>query len=196
MMEHCMRQAPIAAVLLGLLVTSAAARAEEALSLEGKLLVAELGNGTVDLVDLGAEGRLKQIVGCREPQGIAYARKTDLVASAGDGTVRFFRGDDLAAASSLGLGSDADNIRIDPRSGHLIVEYGSGSLAIIDPGAKSKIGDIKLKAHPESFQLDAASGRISVNVPDAGHIAVVDLAAAKQSANWSVSGLRANSRWR
>jgi len=210
-----MRQAPIAAVLLGLLVTSAVARAQEALSLEGKialpgvagridhmavdlarkrLLVAELGNGTLDVVDLAAGRRIKQIAGLREPQGVAHAPKSDLVvvASAGDGSVRFFRGDDLAPAGSLGLGSDADNIRIDPRSGHLIIGYGSGGLAIIDPAAKSKLGDIKLKAHPESFQLDAASGRIFVNVPDAGHVAVVDLATAKQSAGWTVSGLRAN----
>src|SRR6201997_3966538 len=38
--------------------------------------------------------------------------------------------------------------------------------------------------------LKAASDRIFVNVPDAGHIAVVDLATAKQSASWTVSGLR------
>jgi hypothetical protein len=210
-----MRLVSIAAIFLGLLATSAAALAEEALSLEGKialpgvagridhmavdlarkrLLVAELGNGTLDVVDIAGGLRLKQIAGFREPQGVAYAPKTDLVvvASAGDGSVRFFRGDDLAPAGSLALGSDADNIRIDPRSGHLIVGYGSGGLAILDPGAKSKIGDIKLKEHPESFQFDAASGRIFVNVPDAGHIAVVDLAMAKQSASWTLPGLRAN----
>jgi DNA-binding beta-propeller fold protein YncE len=159
-----------------------------------RLLVAELGNGTLDVVDLAAGRRVTQIAGLHEPQGVAHAQKTDLVvvASAGDGSLRFFRGDDLAAAGSLALGNDADNIRIDPRTGSLIVGYGSGGLAIIDPGTKSKIEDIKLKAHPESFQLDAASGRIFVNVPDAGHIAVVDLAAAKQVASWTVPGLGAN----
>jgi hypothetical protein len=205
---------PIAAVILGLLV-NAAARAEEALVLEGKitlpgvagridhmavdlarkrLLVAELGNGTLDVVDLPGGRRLKQITGLHEPQGSAYAQKMDLVvvASAGDGSVRFFRGDDLAPAGSLTLGDDADNVRGDPRTGNVIVGYGSGGLAIIDPEKRSKIGDIKLAAHPESFQLDAASGRIFVNVPDAGHIAVVDLAAARQVASWTVPGLHAN----
>ena len=210
-----MPRVPIAVFLLGLLLSSAAAHSEQALVLDGKialpgvagridhmavdlarkrLLVAELGNGTLDVVDIAGGRRLKQIAELREPQGVAYAPKTDLVvvASAGDGTVRFFRGDDLAPAGSLALGNDADNIRMDPRSGHLIVGYGSGGLAIIDPGAKSKISDIKLEAHPESFQLDATSGRIFVNVPDAGHIAVVDLATARQSASWTVPGLRAN----
>ncbi len=189
----------MAAFLLGLLVTSAAASAEETLSLEGKialpgvagridhmavdlarkrLLVAALGNGTLEVVDLAGGHRVKQVTGLREPQGVAYAQKPDLVvvASAGDGSVRFFRGEDLAPAGSLALGSDADNVRIDPRTGNVIVGYGSGGLAIIDPEKRSKIGDIKLAAHPESFQLDALSGQIFVNVPDAGHIAVVDLA--------------------
>jgi hypothetical protein len=213
-MEHRLRPMPIAAVILGLLVT-AAARAEEALVLEGKielpgvagridhmavdlarkrLLVAELGNGTLDVVDLPGGRRLKQIAGLHEPQGVAYAQKTDvaIVASGGAGSVRFFRGDDLAPAGSLTLGDDADNVRIEPRTGNVIVGYGSGGLAIIDPEKRSKIGDIKLAAHPESFQLDAASGRIFVNVPDAGHIAVVDLASARQVASWTVPGLHAN----
>src|SRR5439155_14525405 len=109
-----------------------------------------------------------------------------------DGSVRFFRGDDLAAVGSLALGNDADNVRVEPRTGNVIVGYGSGGLAIIDPEKRSKIGDIKLAAHPESFQLDTASGRIFVNVPDAGHIAVVDLASARQMASWTVPGLHAN----
>jgi hypothetical protein len=213
-MRHCLRPMPIAAVILGLLFT-AAARAEEVLVLEGRialpgvagridhmavdlarkrLLVAELGNGSLDVLDLATGRRVKQIAGLHEPQGVAYAQKPDLVvvASAGDGSVRFFLGDDLAPTGSLALGNDADNIRIDPRTGSLIVGYGSGGLAIIDPEKRSKIGDIKLAAHPESFQLDAASGRIFVNVPDAGHIAVVDLAAAKPVASWTVPGLGAN----
>jgi hypothetical protein len=214
-MELCMHRASIAAFLLGLAVIAASARAEEALSLEGKialpgvagridhmavdlgrkrLLVAALGNGTLDIVDLAAGRRIKQIAGLREPQGVGYAQKADLVAvaSAGDGSVRFFRGEDLAPAGSLALGNDADNVRLDPRTGDVIVGYGSGGLAIINPEKKSKIGDIKLAAHPESFQLDPASGRIFVNVPDAGLIAVVDLAAARQVASWTVPGLRAN----
>ena len=43
------------------------------------------------------------------------------VLGAGDGSVRFFRGDDLAPADSLALGDDADNVRVDPRTGNVIV---------------------------------------------------------------------------
>ena len=202
-------------LLLGLAVTSVAARTEETLSLEGKialpgiagridhmavdlgrkrLLVAALGNGTLEVVDLAGGHRVKQVTGLREPQGVGYAQKADLVAvaSAGDGSVRFYRGEDLAPAGSLALGNDADNVHIDPRTGNFFVGNGSGGLGIIDPEKRSKIGDVKLAAHPESFQIDPASGRIFVNVPDAGEIAVVDLATAKQVASWAVPGLRAN----
>jgi hypothetical protein len=214
-MEHRMRRALIAAFLLGLAISAAAARAQEALSLEGKivlpgiagridhmavdlgrkrLLVAALGNGTLEIVDLAGGHRVKQITGLQEPQGVAYVQKPDLVAvaSAGDGTVRFFRGEDLAPAGSLALSSDADNVRIDQRTGNVVVGFGSGGLAIIDPEKRAKIGEIKLAAHPESFQLDPASGRAIVNVPDAGQIGVVDFATARQIAIWTVPGLRAN----
>ena len=205
----------IIALFLGLMVAATTARAQDVLALEGKialpgvagridhmavdlgrkrLLVAALGNGTLEVVDLAGGQRLKQVTGLREPQGVGYAQKPDLVAvaSAGDGSVRFFRGEDVAPAGSLALGSDADNIRSDPRTGNIIVGYGTGGLAVIDPEKKSKIADVKLAAHPESFQLDPMSGRVFVNVPDAGHIAVVDLAAARQVASWTVPGLRAN----
>jgi hypothetical protein len=214
-MKHRVRWVSIAAFLLGMAVASAAARAEEALSLESRivlpgvagridhmavdaarkrLLVAALGNGTLEIVDLAGGHRVKQVAGLHEPQGVGYTQKADrvAVANAGDGSVHFFRGEDLAAAGSLALGSDADNVRIDPRTGNVIVGYGSGGLAIIDPQKKLKIGDIKLAAHPESFQLDPGSGRIFANVPGAGQIAVVDLAAAKQVASWTIPGLRAN----
>src|SRR5215472_11442460 len=214
-MKLCIRRASIAASVLGLAVTSVAARAEEALSLDGKialpgvsgridhmavdlgrkrLLVAALGNGTLEVVDLAGGQRVKQVGGLHEPQGVAYVQKPDLVvvASAGDGSVRFYRGEDLAPAGSLALGNDADNVRIDPRTGNFFVGYGSGGLAIIDPEKRSKIGDVKLAAHPESFQIDPASGRVFVNVPDAGELAVVDLATPKQIASWAVPGLRAN----
>ena len=205
----------IVALLLGLMVAATTARAEDVLALEGKialpgvagridhmaadlgrkrLLVAAFGNGSLEVVDLSGGRRIKQITGLREPQGVGYAQKPDLVAvaSAGDGSLRFFRGEDLAPAGNLALGSDADNVRIHPRTGNIIIGYGSGGLAVIVPEKKSKIADIKLAAHPESFQLDPMTGRVFVNVPDAGHIAVVDLAAARQVASWTVPGLRAN----
>ena len=159
-----------------------------------RLYVAELGNGTVDAVDIPGRKVIARIPGLKEPQGIAYSATADMVvvASAGDGTVRFYRGEDLAPAGSLQLGEDADNVRVDTRNGNVVVGYGSGGLAFIDPMARTKLADIRLPAHPESFQVDPATGRAFVNLPDARQVAVVDLSGGKASAAWRVPGALGN----
>jgi hypothetical protein len=62
-----------------------------------RLFVAELGNGSVDAVDLSS-GATRRIGGLKEPQGLAYLPDRDelVVASGGDGTVRFFDASSLA----------------------------------------------------------------------------------------------------
>jgi hypothetical protein len=153
-----------------------------------RLFVAELGNDSVAVVDLNARKVRHVIAGLKEPQGIGYVPSSDMVfvANAGDGTVLLFRGEDYEPVGQLDLGDDADNIRIDPVSGHVFVGYGDGALAIIDPATNGKIADIPLHAHPESFQLARSDRRIFVNVPKAGEIAVVDRFAGKQTASWVI----------
>jgi len=153
-----------------------------------RLFVAELGNDSVAVVDLKA-GKVKHLItGLQAPQGIGYVPSSDMVfvANAGDGSVLLFRGEDYEPVGRLDLGDDADNIRIDPVSGHVFVGYGDGALAIIDPATNGKIADIPLHAHPEGFQLARSNRRIFVNVPKALEIAVVDRFAGKQSASWPI----------
>lgn len=159
-----------------------------------RLFVAELGNGTVDVLDLATGTVIHRIAGLKDPQGVGYAPAADVlaVASAGDGSVRLFRGADLAPAGTVDLADDADNVRLDQRTGNLVVGYGSGGLATIDPAKASLVSRIALPAHPEGFQLDAANRRAFVNVPDARQIAVVDLDAGRQTASWRMPDLRAN----
>ena len=159
-----------------------------------RLFVAELGNGTVDMIDLAAGNVTRRIEGLKEPQGLAYAPAADMlaVASAGDGSVRLFRGAELSPAGKVDLGDDADNIRLDARTGNFVVGYGSGGLAVIDPAKASLLSRIPLPAHPEGFQLDPASRRAFVNVPDAQQIAVVDMNAGRQTASWRLPDLGAN----
>jgi len=159
-----------------------------------RLFVAELDNGTVDVIDLASASVIRRIQGLKEPQGLAYAPTADVmaVASAGDGLVRLYHGDGLSPAGSIDLRDDADNIRLDMRTGNLVVGYGSGGLAVIDPAKASLVKRIPLQAHPEGFQLDPERRRAFVNVPDAHQIAVVDLEADRQIGTWQVPDLRAN----
>ena len=155
-----------------------------------RLFVAELGNGSLGVVDLARGAVLKRIGGLAEPQGVAYLPATDTVylASGGDGSLRRFAGDDFAPLGVTQLGEDADNVRVDARDGRIVVGYGDGALALVNPGSGEVTGTIPLEGHPESFQLEAGGSRVFVNVPTARQVAVVDLDAARQVAAWRVEG--------
>jgi len=114
------------------------------------------------------------------------------VANAGDGSVRLFEGSDYKTVGRIELGSDADNIRVDAAAKRILIGYGSGALAVIDPSIRSKVGDISLEAHPEAFQIDPDTSQIFVNVPDARSIAVVDRVSEKQIGKWSLADRSAN----
>jgi len=196
-----MKRVTMLATLIGMLLT-AASRAEEPapLLLEAKiplgavvgridhfafdadrqlLFVAELGNDSVGVVDLKEHKVLHRLSALREPQGVAYhpATGTLYVTNAGDGSVRLYQGPNFTPAGRIELGDDADNIRIDSWRNRIVVGYGKGALAVIDPASRSKVADIPLKGHPESFQFNETGSRIFVNVPDAREIAVVDTGA-------------------
>jgi hypothetical protein len=150
-----------------------------------RLFVAELGNNTVGVIDLQNKKVVHRLSGLREPQGIAYVPPTDtiFVANGGDGTVRVFRGSDYSQVARIDLGDDADNVRFDAKRSKVLVGFGGGGIAIIDPAKNEKIGETSLPAHPESFRLDSSSGRVFVNLPNASAVGVLgrDL---KLQQNW------------
>ncbi|MBV9203332.1 MAG: hypothetical protein JOY83_27050 [Alphaproteobacteria bacterium] len=159
-----------------------------------RLFVAELGNNTLGVVDLAAGHTTHTIGGFTEPQGVAHVPFADnvYVANGGGGSVRVLRGENLAPSGRIDLGGDADNVRVDFQRQRVLVGYGKGALAIIDPASRTKTGDIRLKAHPEGFQIDEIGARAFVNVPEAYEIAVGDLAAPGANGSWPTQGLRSN----
>jgi len=159
-----------------------------------RLFIAEVGNNTLDAIDFTTQKSVHRIVGLDEPQGVVYLPGSDLiiVANGGDGAVRFFSGADFSPRGVVALGDDADNVRADARNGHVIVGYGDGGLAVIDPLKPAKLADISLSGQPESFRLSLSSGRVFVNVPRASKIATIDLASGKVLANWTPQGLQSN----
>lgn len=152
-----------------------------------RVFVSALGNGTVEIVDLKTGKRAAEITGLKEPQGVLFNPDDHrvYVASGGDGTLRIFDGQSLAPVKTLSLGDDADNIRYDSTKREVIVGYGSGHLASIAADL-SKIADIKLPAHPESFQLDPAGGRVFVNLPRSFGVGVVDRAKGSMVEKWGL----------
>ena len=141
-----------------------------------RLFVAALGNDTVEVVDLVAGKVTQHIRNLRAPQGIGFAPESNRLAVANDqdSSCRLYDGTSLQQTAIVELKDDADNVRYDTVSRRFWVGYGDGGLAAIDPENGKQIADVKLDAHPESFQLETKGKRIFVNVPNAGYVAVVD----------------------
>jgi YVTN family beta-propeller protein len=93
-----------------------------------RLFVAELGNNSVGVIDLNKGEVIRNVTGLKEPQGVAYVKSTDtlFVANAGDGSVRLFKGAELAGRMELGEG--ADNIRVDNNDSKVFIGYGAGAV--------------------------------------------------------------------
>jgi DNA-binding beta-propeller fold protein YncE len=141
-----------------------------------RLFVSALGNDTVEVVDLAAGKVMQHIRNLRAPQGIGFAPESNRLAVANDqdGSCRLYDGRSLQQTATVDLKDDADNVRYDNVSRRFWVGYGEGGLAEIDPESGKEIADVKLDAHPESFQLETKGKRIFVNVPNAGYVAVID----------------------
>jgi len=155
-----------------------------------RLFVAEIANGTVDEIDLEDGKVIGRIAGLREPQGVAWLPATrELVVACGDGSVRFYDADRRELAR-IDLGDDADNVRVDPRNGHVIVGYGKGALATIDPVHHTVLARLALPGHPEGFRLSGS--RAYINVPDDGSVIAADIDQSKQRARWPTGLHRLN----
>jgi DNA-binding beta-propeller fold protein YncE len=157
-----------------------------------RLLVAALGNDTVEVVETRSGRDIRSLAGFREPQGIEVEPDAGLIGVAnGGGTgVQLLDADDFRPGAIVSLGDDADDMRL--QSGLFYVGYGSGAIAAIDPAKHAVTGTAKVPGHPEAFSLEHAGTRIFVNVPSAGRIAVIDRRTMAVVANWPVTAARDN----
>ena len=159
-----------------------------------RLFIAALGNNTVEVLDIGANHHAKSIPGFGEPQGLAYVPESNrlYVANGSAGRVEVLDGGSLAPLQRIAKLDDADNVRYDGAQRAVVVGYGKGALRIVRADSAESAGDIPLSGHPESFQLERTGNRAFVNVPSAGHVAVVDRAKREVIATWEVPGAREN----
>jgi DNA-binding beta-propeller fold protein YncE len=172
-----------------------------------RLFATAFDNHTLEVIDLKTGRQVHTIPGLDEPQGAYYDPATNrlFVACGGDGTVKIFDGTTFQLLQSVTLNLDADNVRYDARSQHVVVGYGGekflagtvtrpgggGALAVLDTNGK-KIADIDMDAHPESFQLEKTGTRVFVNVPDKQEVEVADLAKGTVLARWKVTACTTN----
>jgi DNA-binding beta-propeller fold protein YncE len=158
------------------------------------LYVAALGNNSVEVIDVQKGATIHSIKGLDEPQGVVYIPERDeiVIANGGNGNCVFYNAESYAVITSLHLAGDADNVRYNAADGKIYVGYGNGGIAVIDARSHKLTGDVKLPAHPESFQLDQKNNLLYVNLPDANSIAVINLNEMKIIHTWKTNGLSAN----
>ena len=155
------------------------------------LFVAEYGNGSVDDVDVASGKLVGRIRGLHAPQGVAWLPKqSEIAVASGDGLLTFFRSIDRREVAAIRFGNDADNAHVDSRNGDLMVGYGSGRLAIVDPSTHRAVRELSLPGHPEGFAL--LGSHVFVNVPDAHQIVVGDLDQARVITTLNTGNLNEN----
>jgi YVTN family beta-propeller protein len=158
-----------------------------------RLFVSALGNNTIEIIDVKNARRIRTIPGLRQPQGVLYVPSANRisVANANDGSLRIFDGSSSQPLRTVSFGDDADNIRYDSGNDRIYVGYGSGALGVIDQNG-ARVADIRLDAHPESFQLEKTGPRIFVNLPGSKKIAVIDRNTKSILASWGTGGPLSN----
>lgn len=159
-----------------------------------RLFVAALGNNSVEILDLRNGKLIHSITALSEPQGVLYISDLNrlCVANGGNGLLEMFDASSFTELGRVELSGDADNIRYDPKTQAVVVGYGDGGLSFVAAGTGKVLKNIKLDAHPESFQLDPAGSKIFVNIPSADQIAVVDPTGQKVTATWFMTYAAAN----
>jgi DNA-binding beta-propeller fold protein YncE len=166
-----------------------------AVDLAGKrLFVAALGNNTLEVLDIAAGKLVRSVPGMHEPQGVAFVPDAGkiYVANGQDGKLHALDAATLKPAGEVEFGDDADNVRYDAARNQIWVGYGDGAVGAMDVAGMKRAGDIRVDAHPESFQLEKGGTRIFVNVPNAGEIEVLDRAKKTVVAKWPVKAAAAN----
>jgi DNA-binding beta-propeller fold protein YncE len=158
------------------------------------IYVADLGNNTVEVANLFTGKIIHSIQGLDEPQGVGYIPQHEeiFVANGGSGDCYFYSAINYEKVATIHLSSDADDVRYDSVGRKIYVGYGSGGIAVVDADSRKVIGDIKLPAHPESFQIDKRLNRLFVNLPDANMVGVVDLNQLKLIEKWTKESSKAN----
>jgi DNA-binding beta-propeller fold protein YncE len=159
-----------------------------------KLYIAAVGNNSVEVLDLLSGKRDTSITELQEPQAVLISEETKrlLITNGGDGKCNFLHCSNLKETAVVDIGDDADNIRYDSVNRIAYVGYGNGAIAILNMNYTRQDGFIPLSAHPEAFELDLASNRIYVNVPQSASIEVIDLDKKAVVETWPVKGAKGN----
>jgi DNA-binding beta-propeller fold protein YncE len=156
------------------------------------LYVAALTHNSLEVVDLKQGKRVHSVTDPKGPQGVMLLPESHeiVVSSGADGVFRVYD-DKPNLVRFLGELKNADNVRYDGASGRVFLGYAK-ALAVIDPKIPSKLANIPLGGHPESFQVEKDGSNIYVNVPEAREVVVINKGSLQITAHWQMLEAREN----
>jgi len=159
-----------------------------------RLFVCALGNNSVEVLDLKKGERIHSIGGLGAPQGLAYVAQLNRLFIANDkgGLCQFYDAKSWQLLSTVNFQDDADNVRYDAAAKQIYVGFGDGGIGVVNATDGTRVGSIKLAAHPEAFVLEKQGRRIFVNVPNAGQVAVIDRDKREVIGTWKLDEASAN----
>ncbi len=157
-----------------------------------RLYIAALSNDSLEVIDLSAGKWMRSIPGIRGPRGVMVLPESHevVVTSGEDGAFRLYD-EKLNLLRFLNGLIEAGNVRYDSATDRAYLGYGE-ALAVIDPKSQTKLVDVPLSGHPESFQVEKDGGSIYVNIPESQEVAVIDKGSLKITAHWKLPEARAN----
>jgi YVTN family beta-propeller protein len=160
----------------------------------GRIFVAALANNTVEVIDVRNAKRVQSIAGMSEPTGVCFIPDQNRIgiANGGRGAFELLDGVTFKKVKEISDLDDADNVRFDPARRLVFVGFASGAIGVIDSQKIEKLAEVKLKSHPESFQLERNGVRLFVNVPGANQVVVIDREKRTMIAEWPLHGYKAN----
>jgi DNA-binding beta-propeller fold protein YncE len=154
----------------------------------GKRLYVSHGNAEVVVIDTGTERVVGRISDTPGIHGIAVGSGRLFTSNGRENKVSIVDAKTLQTLSKVDSGgANPDAITFDPKKNEVWVFNHTGKSATEMDSTGKVIATIPLSGTAETGQVDSAAGRVYVNVEDKDVIDVIDTAAKKVIASWSVA---------
>jgi DNA-binding beta-propeller fold protein YncE len=160
-----------------------------------RVILAALGNDTIEVVDRALGKVIQSIPGQNVPQAVLYIPEFDkLVVTNDGGQVNIYGGAKYEFVKTLNF-EGPDNMRYDEKEKIIYVAVDEG-LAMIDAKTLTPLPTaLKTLEHSESFQLEQKGTRIFADMSRGNVIEVIDRKAGKTVATWPMPPTVAKGPW-
>lgn len=153
-----------------------------------RVFVTATTDKSVVVID-AAVGKVLHVIEGVRPAAAAFAADLDQLYVSGDSRITIYDGDTFKSLGVINLHRTVDELRYVAKQKRLyagLMDTDNPAVAIIDPAGKKVLGEVKLPAKPQGFEVEENGNRIFANTPGAGQVTVIDRLAMKVTAEWKL----------